>query len=217
MKRGSILQDKLDPPRLGLDENLDDQELFRKAMVEVRRLRSRRRVCKDGQGIPHWGQRPGKEETEFGSMEETLEQFLKCHGEPDCRVGYVEGGARKWDRLLLRKLRNGGFSVQGELDLHGLDQKEAQERMEKFIGQCTRQQLTCVRIVHGKGKNSPHHVPVLKPQIQRWLSFKRLSRFVVAYTSARPVDGGVGAIYLLLQRRKSVGGKAPAHRAGLQL
>jgi len=90
--------------------------------------------------------------------------------------------------------------VQAELDLHGLNQKEAVEQLESFIGKCCRSGYSCVRIIHGKGKNSPKDVPILKNRVQRWLSRRGASRFVVAYTSARPVDGGGGALYVLLRK-----------------
>lgn len=203
MKDDSILQDKLHPPLLGFDENLDDGEIFRQAMVEVRPLRGRRRALADRGGSSHGSECLEKRGSEKEALltRDPLEELLSGSGESNwfCHVGYVEGGAREWDRPLLEKLRSGGFSVQAELDLHGLDQRQAPQRIEEFIRRCARRQLTCVRIVHGKGKNSRNHVPVLKEKIPHWLSFKRLCRYVVAYTSARPVDGGVGAIYVLIR------------------
>jgi DNA-nicking Smr family endonuclease len=52
-----------------------------------------------------------------------------------------------------------------------------------------------VRIIHGKGLRSGPSGPVIKRRIGRWL---RRRNEVLAYCSARPVDGGTGAIYLLL-------------------
>ncbi len=101
--------------------------------------------------------------------------------------------------MLLKKLREGAFSVQAELDLHGLSRDDARPALEGFIEECRRRDRTCVRIVHGKGNNSKNGVPVLKGLVQRWLSHRRLSRQLVAYASARPVDGGAGAIYVLLK------------------
>jgi DNA-nicking Smr family endonuclease len=115
---------------------------------------------------------------------------------------YVEGGPRRWDQVLLKKLREGSFSVQAELDLHGLNQAEALTTVESFLVDCCRRKLGCVRIVHGRGNNSPGYVPVLKSRLERWLSLRRTSRYVVAYTSARPADGGAGAMYVLLRVRR---------------
>jgi DNA-nicking Smr family endonuclease len=55
-----------------------------------------------------------------------------------------------------------------------------------------------VRIIHGKGRRSDQQGPVLKPAVAAWL---RRRNEVLAYCSARPVDGGSGALYVLLGRR----------------
>ena len=114
-----------------------------------------------------------------------------------CR--FHRGGGHQWNQSLLKKLRKGAFSVQAELDLHGLSRKDARLELEGFIEECRRHSRTCVRIVHGKGNHSRDGVPVLKGLVQRWLSHRRLSRQLVAYALARPVDGGAGAIYVLLR------------------
>ncbi|MCJ7557569.1 MAG: Smr/MutS family protein [Gammaproteobacteria bacterium] len=106
-----------------------------------------------------------------------------------CRSGVSE--------QILRKLRRGRFSVQAEIDLHGLTVVRAREELNSFLAECRREQLGCVRIVHGKGLRSGHAGPVLKSKVAVWL---RQAVYVVAYTSARPVDGGTGALYVLLER-----------------
>jgi DNA-nicking Smr family endonuclease len=66
----------------------------------------------------------------------------------------------------------------------------------QFIAECRDRDLRCVRIVHGKGNGSPNSGPVLKGLLDGWL---RRRRDVLAYVSARPVDGGTGAVYVLLR------------------
>ena len=58
--------------------------------------------------------------------------------------------------------------------------------------------MRCVRIVHGKGLRSGHRGPVLKGVVSALL---RNTGAVLAYVSARPVDGGTGALYVLLEGR----------------
>ena len=67
---------------------------------------------------------------------------------------------------------------------------------------CHKKDLRCVRIVHGRGKNSPGGVPVLKQNLPRWLSRGPARLIVLAYTSALPRDGGAGATYVLIRRRR---------------
>lgn len=96
---------------------------------------------------------------------------------------------------VLRKLRRGDYRVQGEIDLHGLTVAEAKQALREFLAQALMRQWRCVRIIHGKGLRSGHRGPVLKGMVSAML---RKAGPVLAYVSARQVDGGTGAIYVLL-------------------
>lgn len=95
-----------------------------------------------------------------------------------------------------RKLRRGQYRVQSELDLHGYNRDGARLQLVQFLAHCRDRAYRCVRIVHGKGNGSPNSGPILKRLLDGWL---RKRQDVVAYCSARPQDGGTGAIYLLLR------------------
>jgi DNA-nicking Smr family endonuclease len=96
---------------------------------------------------------------------------------------------------VLRKLRRGDYRVQGEIDLHGLTVTQAKQALRDFLAQALMRQWRCVRIIHGKGLRSGHRGPVLKGMVGAML---RKVGPVLAYVSARQVDGGTGAIYVLL-------------------
>ena len=100
-------------------------------------------------------------------------------------------------RRTLRKLARGKFSVQDEFDLHGMTVAEAREALKAFIESSLSGGLTCVRIIHGKGLGSGHGGPVLKRKVDVWL---RQWDDVLAFVSAKPIDGGTGALYVLLRR-----------------
>lgn len=100
-------------------------------------------------------------------------------------------------RSVLRKLRRGYYSVTRQLDLHGLTVPEAREVLGEFLTTCLASGDRCVRIIHGKGNNSRNQQPVLKVKLNGWL---RRRNEVLAFCSARPVDGGTGAVYILLGR-----------------
>jgi DNA-nicking Smr family endonuclease len=97
---------------------------------------------------------------------------------------------------VLRKLREGRWSIQRHLDLHGLRTDEAREALGRFIRDAHHSGMRCVRVVHGKGLGSPGRVPVLKARVQRWLVQKHE---VMAFVQARPADGGAGALVVLLR------------------
>ena len=94
------------------------------------------------------------------------------------------------------KLRGGQWSIQRQLDLHGLRVDEAREALGEFVRQAHKAGLRCLRIVHGKGLGSPGKSPVLKSRVQRWLVQKSE---VLAFVQARPMDGGAGALVVLLK------------------
>jgi DNA-nicking Smr family endonuclease len=95
-----------------------------------------------------------------------------------------------------RKLRRGHWSIQDQLDLHGLRSEEAREALSEFIRIARRKGLRCVRVIHGKGLGSPGKTPVLKNRVHSWLVQKNE---VLAFVQARPADGGAGAVVVLLQ------------------
>jgi DNA-nicking Smr family endonuclease len=96
---------------------------------------------------------------------------------------------------VLRKLRRGGWSVQGQVDLHGLRREDARDTLSQFIRDAHKTGWRCVRVVHGKGLGSPGKAPVLKGRVHSWLVQKKE---VLAFAQARPADGGAGALMVLL-------------------
>jgi DNA-nicking Smr family endonuclease len=97
---------------------------------------------------------------------------------------------------VVRKLRRGVWVLQDEIDLHGLRSDAARERVAEFVRDSARAGLRCVRVVHGKGLGSPGREPVLKAKVKSWLVQRSE---VLAFTHARPADGGHGALIVLLK------------------
>ena len=95
-----------------------------------------------------------------------------------------------------RKLRKGGWTLQGEIDLHGLRREEAREALAAFLRDAMRRGWRCVRVVHGKGLGSPGKTPVLKGKVLSWLMQKDE---VLAFVQARGDEGGAGAVVVLLR------------------
>ena len=99
-----------------------------------------------------------------------------------------------------RKLRRGDWSIQRELDLHGLRLDDAREALGTFIRESHKQGIRCVRVVHGKGLGSPGKTPVLKNRVHSWLVQKNQ---VLAFVQAKPADGGAGALVVLLMASRA--------------
>ena len=99
-------------------------------------------------------------------------------------------------RDVIHKLRKGDWSIQREIDLHGLRSDEARVALAEFIRLAHRQGLRCLRVVHGKGLGSPGKTPVLKSKVHSWLVQKNQ---VMAFVQAKPAEGGAGALLVLLK------------------
>jgi DNA-nicking Smr family endonuclease len=112
---------------------------------------------------------------------------------------------------VLTKLRRGHWSIQGELDLHGLRRDEAREALADFIRVAFAQSRRCLRVVHGKGHGSPGREPVLKAKVQRWLAQRNE---VIAFAQAAGPQGGAGALIVLLGSRPPMSAKRPRNAAG---
>jgi DNA-nicking Smr family endonuclease len=112
---------------------------------------------------------------------------------------YIEASVSGLDRRIIRKLRRGEFSIQAHLDLHGMTRDEARIEVAAFIERAYKSGKKCVLIVHGRGLGSENHIPVLKEKLRAWLTRGAMGKKVLAYTSARPFDGGTGAVYVLLR------------------
>ena len=97
---------------------------------------------------------------------------------------------------VLRRLRKGEWSIQRQVDLHGLRSEAARDTLSGFIRDAQKPGIRCVRVVHGKGLSSPGKTPVLKGKVRNWLVQKNE---VLAFVQARPIDGGAGALVELLK------------------
>jgi len=97
---------------------------------------------------------------------------------------------------VLRKLRRGEWVIQAEIDLHGLRVDEARTALGSFLRDTVKRGVRCVRIVHGKGLGSKDRTPVLKDKVRGWLMQRDA---VIAFCQARGVEGGAGALVVLLR------------------
>ena len=168
-----------------------DEDLFRTAMRDVKRLRSSERVA----AAP---KPPAQARFRRADERAVLQESLMVPEDAALLGTGDEVGFRRphIPESVLLKLRRGQYAVDAEIDLHGLNASQAKGAMREFIADATARGLHCVRVVHGKGRRSGPRGPVLKNIVNHWL---QRSDHVLAFGSARAVDGGSGALYVLLQ------------------
>jgi DNA-nicking Smr family endonuclease len=170
----------------------DERHLFRQTVGPVRRLRHDKVMHGALRAAPYPAQ------TRLDEQRVVRDLLSYEHDPAELETGeelvYARSGLQ---HSLLRRLKRGQFSVGAVLDLHGMTVAMAREALGAFLTDTRRAGIRCVRIIHGKGRGSRFGQPVLKQKLNLWL---RQRDEVLAFCSTRPVDGGTGAVYVLLKR-----------------
>jgi DNA-nicking Smr family endonuclease len=171
----------------------EEKALFRKAMADVRRHKTQHPELETPRPSPEPIQtRADEKQVMVDMLSDEFDPIDTATGE---ELLFARPGIQK---QVLRKLRAGKFAIEAELDLHGLRVDEARQQLIQFLQQCRDSGKRCVRIIHGKGLGSHQKQPILKGKTNRWL---QQIDAVLAFCSARQVDGGTGALYVLLKRQ----------------
>lgn len=173
-------------------DDRDDTELFRAAIGADR---GKVRVLPATPALPA-APRPGPSmKMARRDEEDAREEFRRMAG-PALESGDALGYRRdEVPPLALKRLARGEYAAQEELDLHGLPARDAESLLREFLRDCRAHGVGCVRIVHGKGRNSEERLPVLKNLVDRVL---RHRADVLAFHSPPPAQGGTGAVLVLL-------------------
>jgi DNA-nicking Smr family endonuclease len=169
----------------------DDRQLFKKAVQDARPLKQDRKG-------PHRKRRKPVPQQRQRDERDVVASLLSDEYLPDVETGEELLFARPGlQQRVLRQFRRGQYAIEAELDLHGRTVPEARERVSQFLRRMRAGGKRCVRIIHGKGSGSLGKLPVLKVKVNHWL---RQTDDVLAFCSARPADGGTGAVYVLLRK-----------------
>jgi DNA-nicking Smr family endonuclease len=174
------------------DDRDSDERTFREAMRDVRRLRHADRH------VPTTPKPPPRARFTRADQQEVLRESLLPPSDESMLSTGDELSVRRphIPESVLIKLRRGHYTVDAEIDLHGMTGAEAKAAMREFLTEAVQRRMTCVRIIHGKGRRSGPRGPVLKNVVNQWL--QRID-VIQAFGSARQVDGGSGAVYVLLR------------------
>lgn len=170
-----------------------EADLFRNSLGDVKPLPAREKIEKaPSRPAPHPTQTRQDEQ-------EVLRASLSDDFDADSLLDTDDSLSFRREGIgpdVVRKLRRGHWVVQQQIDLHGMRRDEAREALAEFLRQAMRSGIRCVRVIHGKGLGSPGREPVLKGKVRAWLVQKDE---VIAFAEPRPVDGGSGALLVLLR------------------
>jgi DNA-nicking Smr family endonuclease len=169
----------------------EDRELFRQTIGTVRTIK-RDKIVLPVASKPKPYPKPTLIDINGHLIDAATSTIVEKVGIED-RLSFLNTGLQ---HKVLKKLRQGYFGVDAEIDLHGLNSDEAKRQLLNFLHYCVEDGCRCVHIVHGKGHRSPDNHPVLKNNLNVWL---RQHKDVQAFCSASPQNGGTGAVVVLLQ------------------
>lgn len=133
----------------------------------------------------------------FGTLEFSLEYTEE----------FVQGHVLGLDPVVVEKLKAGSYSHEAHVDLHGQNMEQAYATLVRFIRHAYQSDKRHLIVVTGRGKNSPGGLPVLRERVQSWFTRDPFKRVILGFCTAKPGDGGAGALYILLRRRRKLQGK----------
>ncbi|MEX0921384.1 MAG: Smr/MutS family protein [Rhodovibrionaceae bacterium] len=126
---------------------------------------------------------------------------------PKIKPELLHGEMRDLDRRSAERLKRGQLPIEAQLDLHGLNQLDAQRALEAFLAAAQEAGRRCVLVITGKGgvgrAPAGGEAGVLRRAVPLWLNQAGLREKVLAYAYAQPKHGGQGALYVLVKRQRS--------------
>lgn len=111
------------------------------------------------------------------------------------------------------KLKRGKVEPDAKLDLHGMTQAQAHDRLVSFLRRAAEHEFRCVLVVTGRGSPPVREASgfalhersksgVLRTMVPRWLEETALRPLIVGVQAAHERHGGAGAIYVYLRRQR---------------
>ena len=108
-------------------------------------------------------------------------------------IAFLRAGMNK---MTLRKLRRGFWTIQDTIDLHGYTTEEARKLLQAFLRHAVHQGFRCINIIHGKGWRAEGGEGLLKIRVRHWLP---QNNHVLAFCEPPANAGGGGAVWVLLK------------------
>ena len=175
-----------------LDVSDEDARLFAQAVGPVRRIVGQSTIAVRPRPAPEPLQSQLDEARVAGELMSSAIDPAQI--EVGKELSYLKSGLSP---RLLRRLKRGHFSIADEIDLHQMTANVARTAIKQFLDENKRDGRLCVKIIHGKGLRSRAQGPVLKRLVDGML---RQRADVLAYASAKPAEGGTGAVIVLLRQ-----------------
>tara|TARA_R110000787_G_scaffold20590_18_gene61277 strand:- start:237 stop:830 length:594 start_codon:yes stop_codon:yes gene_type:complete len=192
--------DRRPAPRSGGRPTAEELELFHRAMADAARLKRRPRRAETGTGdaasepppIPKIPRAPRPQAAPAGTGPASSGPAA-----PALAAGIPEG----LDRRTMDRLRKGRLRPEARIDLHGMTAQAAHGALGGFLASAQAAGKRCVLVITGKGSLKDGG-GVLRRELPIWLNANDNRARVIGFAQAQPADGGGGAFYVLLKRRR---------------
>lgn len=170
-------------------KNIEDgNDLFRAAMSEVKQIKKRQTAVAENphKTIVKQVARPYDTQTNSNQTEQ-----------PNLNAGV----ATNLDRRTMDKLRKGQLRPEARIDLHGLSANDAHHAFSRFISRAYAEGDRCVLVITGKG-SMKQGGGVIRRELPHWVNMSENRKRILGFATAQPTDGGNGAFYILLKRKR---------------
>jgi len=175
----------------------DEEALFRAAMADAKPIERRNPVAEDPA-------QPAQQPTTAKPAKTALPVAARAPVQPrNPPKSVLEAGKpADLDRRTMDKLRKGKMRPEGRLDLHGMTADRALSALNAFLADRQAAGKRCVLVITGKG-SLKEGGGVIRRELPSWLNAPGNRSRVLGFAGAQPADGGGGAFYVLLKRRRT--------------
>jgi DNA-nicking Smr family endonuclease len=111
------------------------------------------------------------------------------------------GATHEMDGRTARRFKRGKLPIDARLDLHGHTQQMAHRALNRFIEDAFHVGYRTVLVVTGKGGRDGEP-GILWRMVPIWLNETPLRQWISGFSHASPRDGGTGALYIRVKRRR---------------
>ncbi len=176
----------------------DEADLFALAMREVKPLRQERAKRAPADDVA------GEERAETAPAAVRVGARLErgpvrtTDRLPELKTGASPGV----DKRTAARLKRGQLDIDGRIDLHGMTQAKAHRALAGFLTASQGAGKRCVLVITGKGLRPTGETGVLRNLVPRWMNAPAIRGRVLSFCTAQPRDGGTGALYVLLKRKR---------------
>ena len=109
------------------------------------------------------------------------------------------------DRRARQKIARGHVEIEARIDLHGMKQSEARDRLSGFLHRAQARGQSLVLVITGKGTVAPEGAErgVLRRAVPLWLVLPEFRSLVIGFEEAAHRHGGAGALYVRVRRSRA--------------